>query len=159
MIEQKPTKLRVWDKEKQKMIDVDSIYLKGEITWINPEEGIWKQLKDVDVLWSTGKKDEDDKKIFAGDIVQTKTFGNTLKHKGIVYWSQKYAGYAIKLFFKPINDIDAFLKKREGMYNSFEMVQFVLGNIYENPELLTDMKLYNCRYCETKSFISLEKEA
>lgn len=64
-------------------------------------------------------KDINDKEIYEGDIVRT--FGDSF----IVFYSQEYVGYLLK-------DIDGCLET----IRSYRVE--VLGNIYENPELLEE---------------------
>lgn len=70
-------------------------------------------------LQYTGMKDINDKEIYEGDIVRT--FGDSF----IVFYSQEYVGYLLK-------DIDGCLET----IRSYRVE--VLGNIYENPELLEE---------------------
>jgi uncharacterized phage protein (TIGR01671 family) len=83
----------------------------------------------------TGLKDKDGKEIYCGDIVELHTAAND-KAKGIkdnhcglyeIYWDRKYKLKEIKSnwFFKVIDNDCA----------SFNIMK-VVGNVFENPELL-----------------------
>ena len=106
-------KFRVWDKNKKQMFYPDDfgnkIKLPGED--VNKKYSIYMQY--------TGLKDKNDKEIYEGDIIE---FNNKLKL--IVYWDN--GGFALKNLTNtaeiPLVDIIRPIK--------------VLGNIYENPELL-----------------------
>ena len=68
----------------------------------------------------TGLTDKNGKKIFEGDILSTS------KWKGVVTWGDGYGGYCVQHGInRPAIDI---------VMNEFDVE--VIGNIYDNPELL-----------------------
>lgn len=69
----------------------------------------------------TGLEDKNGKEIFEGDILEF-TFEDIGKQKAIVYFNDKYAAFLLN----PIANFE-FTKMSEGK---------VIGNIYDNPELL-----------------------
>lgn len=73
------------------------------------------QLDDCDLLEYTGLKDKNGKEIYEGDILKTSTPYGVVNH---LVDNLSDVGYEI----------------REG-YGSFELRE-IIGNIYENPELL-----------------------
>ena len=86
----------------------------------------------------TGLKDKNGKEIYEGDILN----GRNMILK-IVYWCDKRAAFCESEQFKPIPAKHSFAK----LYDKFGKVfnkngilenHFIVGNIYENPELLTD---------------------
>ena len=110
-------KFRAWDKHKKRMLP----------SWI-----IWKtNLFDfpdyhefLDIMLYTGLKDKNGKEIYEGDIVEFK-----------VYWYEDV--------LKPTKRITATVIFKDGCFlaNTFFIDRpdmEVIGNIYENPELLEE---------------------
>lgn len=116
------TKFRVWDKESKHMEEVDSIQFPlkksngKDIIIYNSRECYYEWLYDYELMQYTGIKDKNGKEIYEGDIV-----------------CYKYNGELIKVMVEFVNGVyfagDAFL------YNKRNVAK-VIGNIYENPELL-----------------------
>lgn len=74
----------------------------------------------------TGLKDENGKEIYEGDIIQ---YGDI--HKGIVEYSEKYAQFILK-------ETDNISDEYEAL-GEFNIIVFeVIGNIYDNKELLNE---------------------
>lgn len=119
---------RAWDKIHKTMYkDDDIVSIDIEKSQICVKTPFFEQLnyynfRDIDLMQSTGFTDEDGKDIFRGDIVTSR--GGLLK--GVVSLRQDLGTYVINLIG----------------YNNFERLcnvadsTHVVGNIYENPELL-----------------------
>ena len=120
-------KFRAWDKETKTMLDVSLINFKksvlvgehwefGETNFIN--------FDDVNLMQSTGLKDKNGKEVFVGDIIKC-TRG--CPHE--VYLEKEYGGTYVggmpAIYLKGIKEGYAWTGAEE-----------ILGNIYENPELL-----------------------
>lgn len=122
---------RAWLKEEKKMIDADEIHwFDGQLDFIG--DGITFKCKsdDLVLMQSTGLKDKNGKEIFEGDVVQYQnTKVPSADSKGIIRYFDNWAMFGIDiehnepraLFFNGLAD-----------HISLEVV----GNIYENPELL-----------------------
>lgn len=121
-------KFRAWDKTRNEMnykvmvgnCDTDDENWTCPIIWIE-EEKDWLHFDDYEcIMQSTGLKDKNGKEIFEGDVVKCNGLLGTIK--------------SLKAMW-----ICSFVK-----YNNYQKVGFfaqeieVVGNIYENPELLED---------------------
>ena len=121
-------KFRAWDKARNEMnykvmvgnCDTDDENWTCPIIWIE-EEKDWLHFDDYEcIMQSTGLKDKNGKEIFEGDVVKCNGLLGTIK--------------SLKAMW-----ICSFVK-----YNNYQKVGFfaqeieVVGNIYENPELLED---------------------
>ncbi|MCF0163626.1 MAG: hypothetical protein HUJ88_13805 [Fusobacterium necrophorum] len=105
-------KFKVWDKKFKMWLKRFNVDLSDTDTYI---------LSAVELCQYTGLKDENGVEIYEGDIVRT--FGKLF----VVFYSQEHVGYLLK-------DIDGCLET----IRSYRVE--VLGNIYENPELLEEEK-------------------
>ncbi len=106
----KDIKFRVWDKKSKMWLKRFNVDLLDIDTDI---------LSAVELCQYTGLKDVNGKEIYEGDIVRT--FGESF----IVFYSQEQVGYLLK-------DTDGYLET----IRTYRVE--VLGNIYENPELLEE---------------------
>jgi len=119
-------KFRAWDKKTKKFMLPwpEGFYLFGETTCFDLmgqqfEKGEDRLLRynDLEIMQYTGLKDKNGKEIFEGDIIEgMHNFGpgGFSKRRGIVEW--KGDGYSMNY------------------WEDFE----VIGNIYENPELVSE---------------------
>lgn len=121
---------RAWDKENKKMIDVDILnWNNGEVDFIG--DGITFILKanDIVLMQSTGLTDKNGKEIFEGDIVKV-TDGDERTN-----FPDGGIGTICGLDEIFMWYIDG--QVHNGLFDiSQEYYIEVIGNIYENPELL-----------------------
>lgn len=120
------------------------IRLQGIIPYIHNEMG--KYPIDVDTIGQfTGLKDKNGKEIYEGDIVKMKEVGGyDLEYIGVVRYYEEDCRFGIDTtttnkFTKRLLFTDGECSFNEGhytitYYNEYE----VLGNIFDNPELLTE---------------------
>ncbi|MCD5183879.1 hypothetical protein IV471_01035 [Enterococcus gallinarum] len=131
-------KFRAWDKNTNDMVDVKTIDLEkdGSIGCIVDYNGINLDVSECVLMQSTGLKDKNGVEIFEGDVVRytwdmlsdvNATEKGKKVRKSKVFWSDWRASWAVGK--KSCNN-DLFRYARNG--NTVE----VIGNIYENPELL-----------------------
>lgn len=118
-------KFRAWDKEYEEMYLVDEInFYCGEFESIGDGITFLRGADKVELMQSTGLKDKNGKEVFVGDIIKC-TRG--CPHE--VYLEKEYGG-------KYIGGMPAVYLK--GLLEGYAWTEAeeVLGNIYENPELL-----------------------
>lgn len=121
----RPIKFRAWDKiEKKWVYDPWKLYLNGGVSICD----VWA-TRDVELCQFTGLLDRYERKIFEGDIVKFRNAVDGVYRVGYV----KYFPPEFKICpnYGGVFDFMACHKD-----NAFE----VIGNIYENPELLKEGK-------------------
>lgn len=119
-------KYRAWLKNDKEMIDVDEIHLdRGELDFIGDAITFMRNADEIELMKSTGLKDKKGQEIFEKDIVDYKG------RKAIIKWHGSYASF-IYIFVDELQKRVADWKPLYLSYYRFEVV----GNIYENPELL-----------------------
>ena len=120
-------KFRAWDKKLKKMFEVSFIDLDTKLIGLNIDlEIIIFDFEDIILMQSTGLHDKNGKEVFVGDIIKC-TRG--CPHE--VYLEKEYGGTYVggmpAIYLKGI---------REGY--AWTGAEKILGNIYENPELLKE---------------------
>jgi hypothetical protein len=118
-------KFRAWDSWRKRMSVVDRIYIDTKGVRLYDDFGeYWRDFSDVELMQSTGLKDKNGKEVFVGDIIKC-TRG--CLHE--VYIEKEYGGTYIggmpAIYLKGIREGYAWTGDEE-----------IIGNIYENPELL-----------------------
>lgn len=118
-------KFRAWIKNDKEMIDVDEIHFdNGQLDFIGDAITFMRKANEIELMQSTGLLDKNGKEVFVGDIVKC-TRG--CHHE--VYLEKEYGG----TFFGGMPAI--YLKGIKEGYAWMEAEE-IIGNIYENPELL-----------------------
>ena len=122
-------KFRVWDKKHKKMSLVDAIdFEHDEIYGKNGcERYTPKPFKDIELMQYTGLTDKNGKEIYEGDIVEVWSF---VRWIGFIKYLPEKAAFVLWDYEKfPYLDDFVYLSQFE---DGFE----ILGNIFENPELM-----------------------
>ena len=114
-------KFRAWDKINKEMINVESINFQERRVYRDVVS--YRDFNDVELMQYTGLKDEYDDEIYEGDIV---TLHNS-RYK--VIFDNEGARFVLK---------DCFFEIGIPFKNNNNKEMEVIGNIYENPELMED---------------------
>lgn len=137
-------KFRAWDKEKSMMLTSTNQYGEDEpnVVFSQSSAGAFTRLWEALVRFSesdrfelmqyTGFKDKNGKEIFEGDIITCIKFvgGKELHSSGKVLHNEPSRMFRSEFYIEELKTD----KKLDGMLAS-DME--IIGNIYENPELLT----------------------
>lgn len=119
-------KYRAWDSWRKRMSVVDRIYIDTKGVRLYDDFGeYWRDFSDVELMQSTGLHDKNGKEIFEGDIVKMAkdvysdpTYYEIVRHRGGAYRLESNQ-HGCELWLRHTNCE-------------------VIGNIYENPELLEE---------------------
>lgn len=107
-----------WDAEQNERVELFDVHLSDE----NP---MWCGLEDIEIMQYTGLKDKNGKEIYEGDIIE-------------VQFSEYWGGD--KIMSEIFYENGCFLFHRMPQHNDLLMgvrnTCLILGNIYENSELL-----------------------
>ena len=127
----KEIKFRAWDNHSEKMLEIIQINFRDnylDYSGINSENGKRRLLlKEVELMQFTGLQDKNGVDIYEGDILIYQHMFVDKKSVSEVIWNEKYSGFASYVE----DDERRYILEKE-LKNQFE----VIGNIYENPELL-----------------------
>ena len=124
------TKFRAWDNWRKRMSVVDRIYIDTEGVRLYDDFGeYWRDFRDVKLMQSTGLKDKNDKEIFEGDILDYKG------RKALVRWHGSYASF----IYRFVDELQNRNTEWKPLYLAYMKCE-IIGNIYENPELLEAIK-------------------
>lgn len=156
-------KFRAWDKERKKIFQVFEIDFKNNQVWcgITQDAGnilggcyagdrlkIYCSLDKAELMQCTGLKDKNGKEIYEGDIVRFEDTGEEgyeykegydFKNAARVIFDEERAMFTLTDFVQD----DCFVENDGLQEDGFAKVLQdceVIGNIYENPELLKNGK-------------------
>ncbi|WKB49219.1 YopX family protein [Lactococcus lactis subsp. lactis] len=129
---------RVWDKKTKSMWNIERWHVEDEyFDLIEPNKNVadpnanrvWRNQSDVILMQSTGLKDKNGVEIYEGDILKLHAIFLAPDDKiGYIEYSPKY-GYSI--IFEGNR-----LYRQEYWASTNKLNYEVIGNIYDNPELL-----------------------
>ena len=123
-------KFRAWLKNDKEIIDVDEIHwFDGELDIIGDYITFVRKADEIELMQSTKLKDKNGKEIFEGDIVDYKG------RKAVIKWHGSYASF----IYRFVDELNKRSAEWYPLYLAYLKCE-VIGNIYENPELLEDCK-------------------
>lgn len=122
---------RAWLKKEQKMDNyIDHIsWLEDELYCIGDGITYMVSTEDLVLMQSTGLKDKNGKEIFEGDILDYKG------RKALVRWHGSYASF----IYRFVDELQKRNTEWKPLYLAYMKCE-IIGNIYENRELLEDKK-------------------
>lgn len=125
-------KFRAWLKNDKEMIEVDTMnWFDGEFESIGDGVTFLREAKKIILMQSTGLFDKNGQEIFEGDVVT-----NGWKQQVVTFGTQE-----VEEDFGSIRIYRGFNLYLGGGYPNAIMSEFeVVGNIYENPDLLEVIK-------------------
>lgn len=148
-------KFRAWHKGVKEMAKVDTLHSNGyvhlsPITKISSDSKMFK-LVDVELMQFTGLLDKNGKEIYEGDIlkVRARDKGFNIHKRNETFWTDFYEFLGevytepMMWLFRPVEKtgwqghlvtINAHVKESGGEIE-------IIGNIYENPELLSNQSV------------------
>lgn len=136
-------KFRMWNKEIKEMYDVGLINFQQRLIFMKHYEGYTQSsfaLEDVELMQFTGLYDKNGKKIYEGDIVRVKFRKGFWKYKDKMYYGYKNGSveYCVDCFIVYINSYKETIYPLSSFGDTGKPIEWleVIGNIYENPELL-----------------------
>ena len=128
-------KYRAWDSANKEMFkDTFAITENGQVVVVEQESVAsspdYVFVYHLVIMQSTGLKDKNGKEIFEGDILACKTDDEVINLN--VFWDEEHALFMFES--KKYNEQEPLAELVENNTYPFE----IIGNIYENPELLED---------------------
>ena len=150
---------RAWDKEFKEMVQVDALILNEQVIKATYKNGnvVKEDIKNYDLMQSTGLIDNNDQEIFEGDVLKFNDEWDEYCHEGYVDGSveginfiEVVRGEACFEFGKTRYPESSLFIRMEDEHLTFaELIKSrdfefeIIGNIYENPELLEEMEYEN----------------
>lgn len=134
-------KFRVWDKELKAMFELKSLVFTLNLATIASKNDLFpsrtRSFDDIIFMQSTGLFDKNGKEIFESDIVKTTIFfGRADESGGFYEYEKELIGIVKQLEGAWVIDTEKGAVYLWSDINENE----VLGNIWENPKLLEEIK-------------------
>ena len=126
-------KFRVWMKSLKWMCDVTNISFDSKFVDICQQGDTERytemsvEFDEITLMQSTGLFDRNGKEIFEGDILDYKG------RKALVRWHGSYASF----IYRFVDELQNRKTEWKHLYLAYMKCE-IIGNIYENPELLED---------------------
>lgn len=122
-------KFRAWDNVQEVMLSVENIDFRNDLITFNEDDNsLTDTFEMITLMQYTGMKDKNGKEIYEGDIV-----GSLCMRAEVIFEDGSFR-------FKWLDKITKRVRKyNEPMFKNTNIVFEVIGNIYENKELLEDL--------------------
>lgn len=121
-------KFRAWDKRYKEIYLVDEVnWDDGEFDYIGDAITFYRGAEEVELMQSTGLFDKNGKEVFEKDILDYNG------RKVIVKWHGSYASF----IYEFVDELQKRKTEWQPLYLSYYKFE-VIGNVYENPELLEE---------------------
>ena len=118
-------KFRAWFKQGSKMVNVATIdFLEKEV---KSHANVMYSFDEIELMQSTGLIDKNGEEIFEGDVLLT--YDDELAK---VFWNDDLAGWFVDFIYE-IAELSEVADIQSG-----RSICEIIGNIYENPELLEE---------------------
>ena len=153
-------KFRVWDTENKEMLkvqelDFEDTFYGGRLSIRTDQYNDYFDIEDMILMQYTGLKDKNGKEIYEGDIILTQPFRDKpysknykeKRLKGIVKYNVKcgddFCGCEGKMKYWGAEwNVEIIDKEDYKKFSNYDWGRFfeceVIGNIYDNPELLEE---------------------
>lgn len=125
-------KYRMWNEITSRLHSVDRLCFDSEAAQYKDEVGVSRfiKFKNAILMQSTGLLDKNDKEIFEGDVVKNgKNVMCMKRHDTLGFYVEQKGEVQ---FIADGMDLEEFEEDAKEIADSIE----IIGNIYENPELL-----------------------
>lgn len=126
-------KFRAWDRELKEWTNYSISNIDGTlIDFLNKETGFWESDRGGErfvLSQYTGLKNFNEKEIYEGDIVKAVGFSKWI---GVAKYSGKNQAFVFEC-------IDKNYRRNIVFMSQFDQAFKILGNIYENPEMLEEL--------------------
>lgn len=124
-------KFRAWDRLTDKMFPVGIIDCSIQVVYIEESNGLdsCRNSDEVELMQFTGLHDVHGKEVYEGDIIK-----DSEDFIAQVVYDKEYAGFGLN--YQPFDLVDGLSVTFEELKNEYRNAFEVIGNIYENLELL-----------------------
>ena len=125
-------RFRAWDKVFKEMVQVNALVLDEQVVKVTYKNGnvAKEDMKEYELMQSTGLKDKNGKEIFEGDIITTNAYACILSFGEYTYFEDEHTQTIAIGFYL------SFLNVEPATYAPFEKFYWdnceVIGNIHEN---------------------------
>ena len=126
-------KFRAWHRELGRMMLIKNMWFQDdkveelELNDTVMNDFITAYPDEIELMQSTGLKDKNGKEIFEGDILDYKG------RKALVRWHGSYASF----IYRFVDELQNRNTEWKPLYLAYMKCE-IIGNIYDNPELLED---------------------